>query len=251
MDGMILVHIPAGEFLMGASADDPYALEDESPAHTVYLDAYWIDRTEVTNAMYARCVSDGGCTPPALQSSLERSAYYAEASCGGYPVIHVTWDQAQAYCIWAGRRLPTEAEWEKAGRGTEGRLYPWGDESPTGAMANLCGNECRMEPRDPVIDDGFADTAPVGFFAEDVSPYGVLDMAGNVDEWVADRGQADYYSVSPEINPSGPTRGDTRVIRGGVFAIIPRGARLTARSFLLPATSSEYTGFRCAAPASP
>jgi len=108
-----------------------------------------------------------------------------------------------------------------------------------------------MEPRDPVIDDGFADTAPVGFFAEDVSPYGVLDMAGNVDEWVADRGQADYYSVSPEINPSGPTRGDTRVIRGGVFAIIPRGARLTARSFLLPATSSEYTGFRCAAPASP
>lgn len=245
---MMLVYVPAGEFMMGASADDPYALLRETPPHTVYLDGFWIDSTEVTNAMYARCVAEGACSQPAQDGSFSRSSYHMEESCGAYPVIYVTWDQAQEYCQWAGRRLPTEAEWEKAARGTDGRLYPWGDEEPTGAMANLCGIECRAEPNDPAIADGFVDTAPVGYFPADSSPYGALDMAGNVSEWVADRGDSGYYVVSPANNPTGPTTGRTRVIRGGLFAIIPRGARVTVRSFLLPYAANEATGFRCAVP---
>lgn len=246
-DGMILVYVPAGEFLMGAAVDDPVALEWDKPEHLVYLDAFWIDSTEVANAMYALCVADGSCSPPAQDGSFTRSSYHTEASCGAYPVVHVSWDQAQEYCQWAGRRLATEAEWEKAARGTDGRLYPWGDEEPTGAMANLCGIECRAEPNDPAIADGFVDTAPVGYFPADSSPYGALDMAGNVSEWVADRGDDGYYAVSPASNPTGPTTGDTRVIRGGLFGIIPRGARVTVRSFLPPYAANEDTGFRCAA----
>lgn len=250
-DGMVLVYVPAGDFLMGASSADPNALENETPAHRVYLDAFWLDSTEVTNAMYSRCVADGKCAPPTADTSFSRSSYASQSTCAGYPVIYVSWQQTQDYCQWAGRRLPTEAEWEKAARGTDGRLFPWGNQNPTDAMANLCGSECRMEPRDPGINDGFLDTAPVGFLPGDSSPYGALDMAGNVAEWVADRGQADYYSVSPKSNPTGASAGDTRVIRGGVFAIVPRGARLSARSFLLPSASNQYTGFRCAAIAGP
>ncbi len=249
VDGMVMVYVPAGEFIMGASSDDPYALDWETPAHTVFLDAYWIDSTEVTNAMYAMCVADGACTSPMEKRSFSRSSYYEDASCGSYPVIHVTWQQAHDYCQWAGRRLPTEAEWEKAARGTDCRIFPWGNDQPTTAMANLCGEECRMEPRESGFSDGFPDTAPVGFFTGDVSPYGAYDVAGNVAEWVADRGQPDYYSISPERNPGGPSTGETRVIRGGFFGVTLRGARLSARSFLLPTTSSEYDGFRCAVPA--
>ena len=244
---MILVYVPAGGFLMGAAADDPVGLEWDRPEHLVYLDAFWIDSTEVTNAMYGVCVADGACTSPAQDGSFSRSSYHMEESCGAYPVIYVTWDQAQEYCQWAGRRLPAEAEWEKAARGTDGRLYPWGDEEPAGTMANLCGIECRAEPNDPAIADGFVDTAPVGYFPADSSPYGALDMAGTVSEWVADRGDGGYYAVSPASNPTGPTTGDTRVIRGGLFGIIPRGARVTVRSFLLPYAANEDTGFRCAA----
>jgi len=251
VDGMVLVYVPAGDFLMGASSADPDALEDESPAHNVYLDAYWVDSTEVTNAMYGRCVAEGDCAAPAEEASFSRSSYYSDSSCAGYPVIQVTWQQADDYCAWTGRRLPTEAEWEKAARGTDGRLFPWGNQVPTDAIANLCGSECRIEPRDSAIDDGFPDTAPVGSFPGDSSPYGAFDMAGNVAEWVADRGQVDYYSASPSDNPAGPTTGDTRVFRGGVFATLSGGARLSFRSYLLPSASSEFIGFRCAVSASP
>ncbi len=252
VDGMVLVYVPAGGFLMGASSEDPNALDDERPQHNVYLDAYWIDSTEVTNAMYALCVAVGACTPPAEDASFSRSPYYSHPTCAGYPVVHVTWLQAHDYYEWAARRLPTEAEWEKAARGTDGRRFPWGDQAPTGTLANLCGSECPSEPNAPSIDDGFFDTAPVGSFPAGASPYGVLDMAGNVWEWVADWWQADYYATSPETNPSGPSTGFTRVARGGCFTNPPAGIRTTVRASLTPTVpTGEFGGFRCALSATP
>jgi formylglycine-generating enzyme required for sulfatase activity len=252
MDGMILKYVPAGEFLMGASETDAAANDDERPQHMVALDGFWIDSTEVSNGMYASCVKEGACTPPVEDSSLSRRTYASAPSCSGYPVVEVSWQQAADYCHWAGRRLPTEAEWEKAARGTDARVFPWGNDYPSDAVANLCGREClRIEPRDPGIDDGYLDTAPVGSFEIDRSVFGVLDMAGNVAEWVADRGQADYYSVSPSVNPAGPIAGETRVFRGGAFVTIGSAARLSARGYLLPTTTSNFIGFRCALSAAP
>jgi formylglycine-generating enzyme required for sulfatase activity len=251
VDGMVLVYVPAGTFVMGASSTDPEAFENEMPQHDVYLDAFWIDSTEVTNAMYALCVADGACTPPAEDASFSRSPYYSHPTCAEYPVIQVTWEQAQGYCEWARRRLPTEAEWEKAARGTDGRVFPWGDQEPDGTRANLCGSECPNEANAPTVDDGFFDTSPVGTYPAGASPYGVLDMAGNVWEWVADWWQATYYAVSPAVNPTGPSTGDTRVARGGSFANPPVGIRVTARASLLPtASTGEFGGFRCALSAS-
>jgi formylglycine-generating enzyme required for sulfatase activity len=244
---MVLVFVPEGEFLMGASVTDVEAFDDERPQHTVYLDAYWIDSTEVTNAMYAQCVADGACTLPDEEASFSRSPYYTSPTCARYPVVQVTWEQAQAYCEWAGRRLPTEAEWEKAARGTDGRIYPWGNDAPDGSRANLCGSECPNEANAPGIDDGFFDTAPVGNYPAGASPYGALDMAGNVWEWVADWWQAGYYAVSPAANPGGPSSGETRVARGGSFANPPAAIRATVRASLLPtASTGDFGGFRCA-----
>lgn len=252
VDGMVLRFVPAGSFRMGATEQDVFASPDERPEHIVELDAFWIDSTEVTNAMYGMCVEDGACTPVAEDRSFSRSRYHSDPSCGGYPVIEVSWYQADAYCRWAGRRLPTEAEWEKAARGTDGRIYPWGNSPPTGSVANLCGTDCPNELRAAGIEDGFYDTSPVGAYPQGASPYGALDMAGNVWEWVADWGRADYYSVSPSVNPSGPETGDVRVARGGSFMSPPDGLRVTTRAFLSPESSTgAFGGFRCALSATP
>jgi len=252
VDGMVLVYVPAGEFLMGASALDADALDEEKPQHRVYLDSYWIDSTEVTNAMYAVCVSQGACTPPGEEASFSRREYYSHPACSGYPVVHITWQQAHDYCRWAGRRLPTEAEWEKAARGTDRRIYPGGNEEPDGSRANLCGSVCPNEANEPSIDDGFFDTSPVGAYPAGASPYGALDMAGNVWEWVADWGDARYYSVSPYSNPTGPETGHMRVLRGGAFTSPPPAIRVTVRAFLNATVSSgEFGGFRCAASSVP
>jgi formylglycine-generating enzyme required for sulfatase activity len=244
---MSLVFVPEGESLMGASEGDLYATSDEHPEHVVFLDAFWIDSTEVTNAMYAHCVAEGACSRVAEDASLSREDYFSDASCRGYPVVEVSWLQAEAYCRWADRRLPTEAEWEKAARGTDGRVYPWGDAAPTGATANLCGNNCPNEANTPEIDDGFYDTSPVGSYPAGVSPYGALDMAGNVWEWVADWGDTHYYSTAPRENPMGPETGEFRVARGGSFMSPAEGVRTTIRAYF-PADLSggPYTGFRCA-----
>lgn len=251
-DGMILKYVPAGDFVMGAAEDDPYGTPDERPQHEVLLDAFWIDATEVTNAMYSLCVREGSCTTPAKDSSLSRKLYFPEPSCAGYPVVEVSWQQAYEYCQWAGRRLPTEAEWEKAARGTDGRMYPWGNEPPTGELANFCGTDCTNEANAPTVDDGFFDTSPVGAYPDGASPYGALDMAGNVWEWVADWGRADYYSSSPSANPLGPASGEARVARGGSFMSPPEGMRVTVRAFLSPDVSAgAFGGFRCAISAVP
>ena len=165
------VFVPAGEFLMGSAEGDTDAGASEKPQHTVYLDAFWIDRVEVTNAMYARCVEAGACKTPTAYGN--PSTNYLKAGLENYPVVFVSWSDAQAYCQWAGGRLPTEAEWEKAARGTDGRIYPWGNEPPNAQRCNFAQEHGGPDaPANP--------ETPVGAYPAGASPYGALDMAGNV-----------------------------------------------------------------------
>jgi formylglycine-generating enzyme required for sulfatase activity len=222
---MVMVYVPAGEFEMGSTE----GRDDEQPVHTVMLDGFWIDQTEVTNAQYALCVAEGAC---------RESAYAHDGSYNGenYPVVGVSWQDAANYCAWVGGRLPTEAEWEKAARGTDGRTYPWGNSAQDCYKANygLC--------------IGWR-TAAVGSYPAGASPYGALDMLGNVWEWVADWYDADYYSRSPVHNPQGPDSGTLRVLRGRSFSRGARQAlRCAFRGELRPHLRQYNVGFRCASP---
>jgi len=241
-DGMLMLYVPAGEFEMGYA--DGKA--DEIPVHTVYLDAFWIDQTEITNRMYLFCVKEGVCTQPvqgahtALRvDSSTREVYYGNPEYYDYPVIFVNHAQADEYCRWAGRRLPTEAEWEKAARGTDGRLYPWGNEPPNKTLLNYDGN--------------IGDTTKVGSYPAGASPYGALDMAGNMWEWTADFYAPDYYAKSPVKNPQGPETGWVFVERGGSWRKSERPVRSTYRHRYIPpilgsiVNSHNYDGYRCAA----
>lgn len=167
--------IAAGQFIMGSSTSRKSA----------HVDQFYIDVYEVTNGQYRRCVESGACAHPASISSESRDYYYGNPRYDRYPVLEVSWYDARAYCEWAGKRLPTQAEWEKAARGTDGRLYPWGNQFD-GRRLNYCDARCPYRYRDTTFDDGYADTAPVGSYASGASPYGVHDMAGNVAEWLAD-----------------------------------------------------------------
>jgi formylglycine-generating enzyme required for sulfatase activity len=187
VDGMPQVYIPAGTFRMGGL--DVRRAPNEIPEHDVTLDAFWIDQLEVTNAMYALCVSAGGCIPPQDFKSQRRPEYFNNPEFNDYPVIYVTWGQAKTYCEWAGRRLPTEAEWERAGRGDDFRTFPWGENKADGLLANF--------------NMLVGDTSRVGTYPAGASPYGVLDMAGNVAEWVYDFYTSSYASAE-SLNPTGP-----------------------------------------------
>lgn len=224
-DGMTLLYVPAGEFTMG-SDESP----DEQPIHTVYLDAYWIDQTEVTNAMYAKCVDAGVCYLPHSIDSYSRDTYYGNFQFDDYPVINVYWDDASTYCSWSGRRLPTEAEWEKAARGTDERTYPWGEEIDESYLNSGVGG----------------DTTPVRSYESGVSPYGVYDMAGNVWEFVSDWYDSGYYDYSPVSNPQGPESGDFRVLRGGSWNFDYYYARSAYRDVNVTDDTGNYIGFRCA-----
>lgn len=231
VDGATLVFIPAGEFLMGSDPEtDPYFYGAEGPAHLVYLDSYWIYQTEVTNAMYRACVAEQACPRPVHANSNTRDEYYGPEQFDHYPVVYVSWTHAAAYCRWAGGRLPTEAEWEKAARGADGRLFPWGNQAPSPVLANY----------------GTQDTTSVGSFPEGASVYGVLDMAGNVIEWVFDRFQPTYYSVSPDENPRGPASGATRVYRGGSYHNVDDAIRVVMRGSRAEGHANVDIGFRCA-----
>jgi formylglycine-generating enzyme required for sulfatase activity len=230
-DGMAEVMVPAGDFLMGSLASDPDAYPGESPLHTVYLDSYGIDRTEVTNAMYARCVQASTCRPPGRMSSYTRDAYYGNSTYAAYPVIFVTWYDAAAYCRWAGGLLPTEAQWEKAARGTDGRPYPWGSSMPGQTLLNY--------------NTQVGDTTVVGGFPAGASPYGALDMAGNVWEWVADWYVPDYYARSPQRDPLGPAQGLGRVMKGGAWNVTSQTARAAVRARRTPDYAYDNVGFRC------
>jgi formylglycine-generating enzyme required for sulfatase activity len=219
-----MVHVPAGEFVMGSE----WGEWDEEPRHIVYLDAFYIDKYETTVEEYQRCIDARRCDPQAFRS--DRTVMGPRQ-----PVVAVGWDDAVRYCQWAGKRLPTEAEWEKAARGTDERRWPWGDEWHRDRV-NLHGPE-----------EGFAATAPVGSFPENVSPYGAYDMAGNAWEWVWDFHGKHYYRESPRENPKGPKTGDRRVMRGGSWLYdVPFFTMTTNRSPGRPLVHKIYVGFRCA-----
>jgi formylglycine-generating enzyme required for sulfatase activity len=248
-DNSVMVFIPAGEFFMGSDPDAPYFWGAEAPEHPIYLDAFWINRTEVTNAMYSECVGDGVCPSPEQNYSRTHEAYYNNPEFANYPVVYVTYDGVQAYCKWIGARLPTEAEWEKAARGTDGRLYPWGNGELASNLANFCDIGCPNQNQEEIesdFNDGYQDVAPVGSFPDGSSPYGVLDMAGNVLEWIADWYSHQYYGKSPYKNPTGPENGDRHPVRGGSWYSGRAGLRTAARASLRPENSYDTLGFRCA-----
>jgi len=225
--GMTLVYVPAGEFTMGSD----FGEMNEAPVHKVNLDAFWIDQTEVTNAMYAKCVQDGACNPPSSTTSSTRDSYYGNSEFDHYPVIYVSWNDAKAYCEWADRRLPTEAEWEKAARGENAFIYPWGNDSLNNNLLNY--------------NIAIGDTTEVGKYPSGASPYGALDMAGNVWEWVADWYSDTYYASSRASNPLGPDSGQYRVHRGGAWDSDDYSVRSARRSLIGPPGAGYNLGFRC------
>ncbi|HQP09372.1 MAG TPA: bifunctional serine/threonine-protein kinase/formylglycine-generating enzyme family protein [Anaerolineaceae bacterium] len=235
-DGMKMVYVPAGEFTMGSNDGWDY----EKPVHMVYLDAFWIDQTEVTNAKYAQCVADGACDQPSSSDP-----YFGKPYFDNYPVTYVNWFDAETYCAWVGGQLPTEAQWEKAARGKEGRTYPWGEEPPDGKLANFADKNTSYDWSDKAVNDGYAESAPVGSYPAGASPYGVLDMAGNLWEWVTDWYDAAYYVSSPNINPQGPTSGLSRVLRGGSWWVNGNYLRSSDRLRDNPGNWDIDYGFRC------
>lgn len=227
-----LVYHPPGTFIMGAlPGADPYAEVWERPPHEVTLSGFWMETTEVSNARYALCVAAGVCSLPLRTSSRTRGDYYGNPAFAEYPMVNVTHAQAAQFCEWAGGRLPTEAEWEYAARFNDGRLYPWGNEQDLGR-----GQFGRGEG---------SDTEPVTAFPGGASALGVLNLAGNVWEWVADWYDAGYYAASPKENPTGPTTGKERAARGGAFATDPQFVRNTNRFSLNPERGYTNVGFRC------
>jgi formylglycine-generating enzyme required for sulfatase activity len=218
-----MVLVPAGEFWMGS---DEY-LESERPRHRVYLDAFHIDKFAVTNALYERFMRATNRRPPFSWKNSK-----LELDEPQQPVVAVSWHDADAYCKWAGKRLPTDAEWEKAARGTDGRKYPWGDQwDPSRANS---------------IERKLYKPAPVGAYPRGASPYGAMDMAGNVWQWVADWYDKDYYHRSPARNPTGPEAGQEKVLRGGSWDDNSIDLRAANRFHRLPGSYVAKVGFRCA-----
>lgn len=242
---MTELYVPPGRFLMGST--DANADDDEKPQHEVYLDAFWIDETEVTNAQYVLFLNEvgnhlGQCDGQDCIETLDDGngdshilrqgeTYVVEAGYADHPVINVSWYGANAYCAWAGRTLPTEAQWERAACGEDARIYPWGNTSPTCDLVNYSG--C------------VGGTSPVGSYTAGASPYGALNMAGNVWEWIADWYDNDYYQSSPNRNPPGPTSGDSKVLRGGSWNYSDGYIRALGRSYGDSVGHSSRIGFRC------
>lgn len=217
-DGMEMIYIPAGVFTMG---DD----KDSKPVHQVYVDSFWIDKTEVSINQYWACVNTAECSAAKITMNVDSTH-------GAAPVTGVSWKDANDYCEWVEARMPTEAEWEKAARGTDGRTWPWGnvwDVTKAGSSQTL---------------------EPAGSHPDGASPYGALDMAGGAWEWVSDWWEPDYYSHSPWGNPTGPEKGMYRVLRGG-SRLEERGIEqgtTSTRIWYLPSYRGDYFGFRCAGP---
>ena len=230
--GVPMVLVPAGEFMMG-SPDDESRSKDELPRHKVFLDDFYLDIFEGTTEHYAQFLKALGHTPPKFWEQVDSSRD------ANKPVVGVTWEEARDYCNWAGKRLPTEAEWEKAARGTDERKYPWGQEPPTTHMANF---DQKATP-EKIYSDRLM---PVGSYENGKSPLGVYDMAGNVWEWTADWYDKKYYENSPKKNPKGPETGEEKVMRGGSWDDFAPALRSGDRSKLVPSEQNDSVGFRCA-----
>jgi formylglycine-generating enzyme required for sulfatase activity len=238
-----MVYVSAGSFTMGSDIGN----KNEHPVHIVYLDAYYIDRYDVTNAQFAQFLSDGNGSyyNSSMKITSNGNIYAVQPGYDSHPVVWVSWFGARAYCEWASKRLPTEAEWEKAARGTDARTYPWG-EGIDGTRANY------WKSGDP-YDNFVPGTTPVGYYnglnsgtVDSPSPYGAYDMAGNVFEWVADWYSETYYSSSPPSNPQGPSGGGGRVMRGGAWNLYPYYLRSAVRYYFYPFGGHFLVGFRCA-----
>jgi serine/threonine-protein kinase len=262
-DTMVGVYVPAGDFLMGSTEAEITKIsqgcwrcnyENEKPQHTVYLDAYWIDQTDVTNAMFAQFVS-----ATLYKTDAEKAgAGSAFNVAGGYwtktagadwqhprgpsstitgqakrPVVQVSWNDAKAYCEWAGRQLPTEAQWEKAARGADGKTYPWGNYAPNASVLDFYNLEKK-------------DIVEAGRYTFGASPYRALDMAGNVNQWVADWYSDTYYASSPSQNPTGPASGTLRTQRGSSWWDDAQNVRVARRAWRSPEAQADNLGFRCA-----
>ena len=228
-DGREMVQISEGPFVMGSRDND--SDPDEKPEHQAYLKSYFLDKHEVTQEAYERFAK--------MTRRIKRKIEVfeddpAKLLIPANPMIAVTWDDAEAYCKWAGKRLPSEAEWEKAARGEGKRRYPWGEEFVVG-YANIDGNE-----------DGFRYLAPPGSFEAGRSPYGIYDMTGNVGEWVADFYDENAYRKSSYRDPIGPEQGEQRVIRGGSWRETKRNVRSSKRFQAKPWRHDITVGFRCA-----
>jgi formylglycine-generating enzyme required for sulfatase activity len=253
-DGKEMRLVPAGWFEMGstdAEIEDAYQLakkyykssekswvEDEKGRHSVWVDAFYMDTYEVTVKEYQafRQATGHWALPPEVTT-------YAPGD--NYPVVLVSWDDTAAYCRWAEKQLPTEAQWEKAARGTDGRTYPWGNEPVNGRRGNYCDTRCEYAWKDTSQDDGYRYTAPVGTFTAGKSPYDIHDLAGNVREWVRDGYDATYYSRSPERNPENTTTAELRVLRGGGWSAHAAHLRAADRRWFAPANRFDDLGFRC------
>ncbi len=238
------VHVPEGYFQMGSGAT-----AEETPVRFVFTKPFYIDRYPVTNSQYKAFLDASG-----YDGRLDANAEYLRHWKNGtyepgqedHPVTFVSWRNAQAYAEWAGKRLPTEAEWEKAARGADGRKYPWGDTVPDGTLCNFADANTSFAWSDSDTDDGFALTSPVGHYERGKSPYGLYDMAGNVWEWCADWYDEDYYSYGPYRDPQGPENGHYRVVRGGCWNSDAQSVRAAHRKSYRPDVTSSTIGFRCA-----
>lgn len=269
IDSMEVVFVSSGEFVMGSSPEslaraldlctvyyDDCEVEwfsDEMPQHTVELGSFWMDRTEVSNEQFTGFLNvmsnrrEGGMLWLDEEHSLIEKIdgeYRPKSGYQDHPVVEVTWYAASAYCRWVGGRLPTEAEWEYAARGVSGELFPWGDQID-GARLNFCDTNCELDWADIEVDDGYAETAPVGSYLKGQSWSGVLDMSGNVYEWVGDWYAEDYYAQSPYRDPQGPSDGEDRVLRGGAWHQSPVSGRSANRLGMDPQVTHGTWGFRC------
>jgi formylglycine-generating enzyme required for sulfatase activity len=226
-----MIEIPEGAFSMGSHQGAP----DERPPHRVELSTYWIDKFEVTTGLYQACIDAGVCSETAMTSGCNSG----RADRLEHPVNCVSWDQAKTFCLWQAKRLPTEAEWERAARGDDGRTYPWGEDFPTSQLLNFNNN--------------IGATTPVGTYPLGISFYGLHNMGGNVQEWTADFFAGDYYAQSPTQNPQGPDSGSLRVGRGASWKLgVPLEVLTsTVRGAFVPNTIENSVGFRCASDISP
>ena len=280
-DGMTMLYVPAGQFQMGSGdaylnqalqacadkqGEDVDCLEQvcaqAQPVHKVMLDAFWIDQTEVTNAMYTAFLNEEGNQSEQGVSWLEpgeghrgivyghiierNNEYYPKPDYEDYPAIEVSWYGAAAYCHWVGGRLPTEAEWEYTARGPQNHVYPWGEQF-NGTLVNYCDATCRESWRDDNFSDGESKWGSVGRYSDGRSWCGALDMAGNVWEWVSDWWSSNYYAHSPADNPRGPETGNLRIARGGSWYEESWRVSPSCRKALTPSSyRMHWIGFRCA-----